>query len=136
RQVDIAEGAALTVERIDTIGFFNLYGNVKRAHLDDANVRRAIQFAIDRDQLAEGLTFGTAKATVQMFGSQSDLYSEDLANLYPYDVEKAKEALADSGYGPGDLKLGILILNRAADKQVGEAVQQMLNQVGFDTNLN
>lgn len=69
--------------------------------MGDVRVRQAINHALDRDSLVQALAGGYATATTQIFSVNSDAYSAKLDKRYPYDVEKAKDLLAEAGYPDG-----------------------------------
>lgn len=69
--------------------------------LADVRVRQAINYALDREALLEGLEDGYGEPTTQIFGTATDAYSADLEDAYPYDPERAKELLAEAGYPDG-----------------------------------
>jgi peptide/nickel transport system substrate-binding protein len=74
--------------------------------LGDVRVRRAMNMVFDKQAMAEQLYLGNAEPTVQVFRKGSDAYIEDLEDPYPFDVEKAKQLMAEAGYADGfDLQL-------------------------------
>lgn len=74
---------------------------VKNEALADVKVRQAINYAIDREGLLQGLEGGNGEPTTQIFNIDGDAYEADLENAYPYDPEKAKSLLAEAGYPDG-----------------------------------
>jgi len=69
--------------------------------LGDVRVRQAINHALDREGLIQALSGGVGTATTQIFNSQTAAFDPALDDRYPYDVEKAKELLAEAGYPDG-----------------------------------
>jgi peptide/nickel transport system substrate-binding protein len=69
--------------------------------LADVKVRQAINHAFDREALLEQIWGGYGTPTSQVFGPESGSFVEDLEDRYPYDPEKARELLAEAGYGDG-----------------------------------
>lgn len=69
--------------------------------LSDVRVRQAFNHALDREGLIQGLAAGYGAPTAQTFDITADAYLPELDDAYPYDVEKAKELLAEAGYPDG-----------------------------------
>ncbi|WP_062385542.1 ABC transporter substrate-binding protein [Demequina iriomotensis] len=69
--------------------------------LADVKVRQAINYAIDREGLLQGLESGYGEPTTQIFNVEGDAYEAELEDAYPYDPEKAKALLAEAGYPDG-----------------------------------
>lgn len=69
--------------------------------LADVRVRQAINMAIDREGIAAALNPGTNNPTNQVYNPQREAFSEELLDTYAYDVEAAKQLMADAGYEDG-----------------------------------
>lgn len=69
--------------------------------LSDKTVRQAIHYAVDRQALIDQALFGVGEATVLPFPETSLAYFEDLTDAYSYDLEKARELLAEAGHEDG-----------------------------------
>lgn len=69
--------------------------------LGDVRVRQAINYALDRQSLFDQLYDGKGAKTAQMFSVDSTAYLPELEERYPYDVDKAKELMAEAGYADG-----------------------------------
>ncbi|MBP1076376.1 peptide/nickel transport system substrate-binding protein [Microbacterium terrae] len=69
--------------------------------LGDERVRQAINMAIDREGMVSSLMPDTGAATNQLFGPTGNAYIEELDSYFDYDVEAAKELMADAGYADG-----------------------------------
>lgn len=75
--------------------------NVNEPPLDDANFRKALNLAIDRDSIAEVAYEGAVRPAKTILPPGFPGYNADL-DPYPYDPEQARQLLAESKYG-GDL---------------------------------
>jgi peptide/nickel transport system substrate-binding protein len=69
--------------------------------LGDERVRQAINMVFDREGIATGLFQGRQQPTEQLFGPDTAAYDADLSGIYEYDVEAAKDLMADAGYADG-----------------------------------
>ena len=102
--------------------------NIANPKLNDPRVRRAIQRAIDVDQILAGAysdlcPAATGVALPGMLGCRDRI-------LYPYDKAEAKRLLAEAG--AGDLSLELAILSGQTDLLVAQIIQAMLADVGID----
>jgi len=77
-----------------------LFFNNAKKPTEDARIRKAIVFALDKAGLTRRLTFGTAVVATQDIPSFMRAYDPTLRPT-PYDPGRAKALLADAGYGPG-----------------------------------
>ena len=64
RQIPEAKGAGLQVQINEKNGVWDIYINLSRAGLSDLRVRKALMHAIDREALADALSFGASQADV------------------------------------------------------------------------
>jgi peptide/nickel transport system substrate-binding protein len=69
--------------------------------LGDVRVRQAINHAMDRDTIVKTVKGGLGQPTEQVFGPKSAGYDESLEGTYDFDLDKAKQLMADAGYADG-----------------------------------
>lgn len=99
--------------------------------LGNADVRRAINYAIDRKAAAEVVTLGTGTPTAQLAGLDSFGYDANLQDSYPYDLEKAKHLMADAGYAEG-FTLPILVPNFIpTSNNLSQVLADQLSKIGI-----
>lgn len=77
-----------------------LYDNQTKAPLDDANFRRALNYSIDREALIDAVMFGHATFPTSCL-PKGVIYWDESIEGFPYDLDKAKEYLAQSKYADG-----------------------------------
>jgi peptide/nickel transport system substrate-binding protein len=98
--------------------------------LGDVRVRQAMAMAFDRKAIGESINLGYGYATSQLFTSDSIEYVEGGDDRYPYDVERAKELLAEAGYPDGfDLPITVAATWGA---QYYPVIQQSLADIGIN----
>ncbi len=129
--------------RVDTTA-----GNMAETYPDfepatlDLNVRQAISHAIDRDLLAE-----VHGAAVPRLGRICPHFPEGGADSFNnpetvtahYDPDLARSLLADAGYADGGPTVYFdtpTVSRGGNEKEVAEVVSAMLEEVGFDVELN
>src|SRR5581483_2178468 len=103
---------------------------------DNVNVRKAVEFAINKAQINQVVQSGLGEVATQPFAKNSPAYDPSLANLYPYDPAKAKAALAAAGLPlPIKVQMAIPGGNIASMADQGAIIQQNLDAVGFDVSI-
>jgi peptide/nickel transport system substrate-binding protein len=112
------------VAKIDYIGL-----NVTRAPFkDDKNLRQAINYAIDKDAIIQNVLFGA--------GQPANTYlplmpgHDDAAPGYPFDLEKAKQLVAESNSKEGFEFTILSGVGDAVGNQVCQLVAASLAQIG------
>lgn len=130
RQINEAKTAGFTVQINEKNSTWELQANFSRGNVGKLKVRQAIMHAIDRQALSDALGFGASQPTVQFFASSSPTYLKELESLYPFDQAKARKLLTEAGF-PNGVDVTWLLLNTNEYKQIGEAVQSMLGEVGI-----
>jgi peptide/nickel transport system substrate-binding protein len=93
----------------------------------------AIRYAINRQQFVDQLSFGYGQVTNQPFPPGYVAYDPQSANLYPYDVAKAKQALAAAGYQPGQVKLDLVT---SIEDPQAEIIQSQLGAIGIKVTIS
>ena len=131
-----AAGFVTTGNAFDWEWSWQLFTDV--APFDDIRVRQAMNFAIDRESIAEDLLHGTASPAYQMFAGAS-LYYDEADNIYSYDPDKAAALLAEAGYEDGiDITVGYITAGSGSmqAKAMNEALQAQLAKVGIRVTLD
>lgn len=107
--------------------------NTTRKPFDDERVRQALNMAIDKDALVQGVLYGAGEPAASAMPVMA--YADPELTHYPYDPEKAKELLAEAGYGDGfDAQL-LVDSGAATSRNAAIALQAMLQQVGVKLQL-
>jgi peptide/nickel transport system substrate-binding protein len=124
---EIALGQAMTVA----------LRSVGTGPLEKKEVRQALNYAIDKERLHKALLQGHGRLLDgQLAGPDTFGYNPNL-KPYPYDLNKAKELLAQAGYADGfEVKFDGSVGRYAMDQQVGEAIATELGQIGVRTRYN
>jgi peptide/nickel transport system substrate-binding protein len=117
--------------------FQNLLGlfNMEKDLTGNKLVRQALSYAFPYQQFIEGVMLGQATQAhgpipAGMWGHSEDLFQ------YTYDLDKARELLAEAGYPEGGFDL--VMTHDAADpdqKQLGELWQAELAKLGINLEL-
>ena len=105
----IKKNDSLTITESDSFGTDYIAFNTQKAPFDDVNVRKAIYYALDRNQILDNITNGTvSEASASLINEALCTFNENdwkeyLKNVpdYEYNMEKAKEYLAKSSVPDG-----------------------------------
>ena len=102
--------------------------------LGDVRVRRALNYAVNKEALIQITTQGLGTPMRSFLGASVPLFYGP-AQPYPYDLAKAKALLQEAGVASG-LELTILTLAGSLDESsAAVAVQQMWAQAGVKLNI-
>ncbi|HEX6443507.1 MAG TPA: ABC transporter substrate-binding protein [Streptosporangiales bacterium] len=111
--------------------------NVKHKPLDNLDVRKAFEYAVDKRafQVASGGSLGGSLASTLITPGIPGRQQYDLYPTAPDgDVAKAKQLLAKGGYPKGK-KLTFLVQNDPQSLSKAQAIQEGLKRVGIATTL-
>lgn len=128
---DVASGGAVPSTRSVFIKF-----NTEQAPLDNKLFRQALNYAVDKKLIADVLFDGLADvSTCQVMTQDYFGYNPDL-KPYPFDPEKAKQLLAESGVDLSQtIEFEIPTATYLQGEEVVQAVAQMFGDVGVKTEL-
>jgi peptide/nickel transport system substrate-binding protein len=107
--------------------------NERVAPLGNVLVRRAISYALDRRAIIDGAMFGYGTPIGSHFPPGNPAYV-DLTGMYPHDIAKAKELLAQAGY-PAGLSLTLKLPPPSYARRSGEIIAAQLAQVGIRVKI-
>ncbi|MFJ2619202.1 ABC transporter substrate-binding protein [Glutamicibacter sp. NPDC087344] len=105
--------------------------------LADPRVRQALNYAVDRAAIATAAygEYGRAESQPAVPGDSSQGYDDELSDYYTYDVEKAKELLADAGYADGFTLSVPYKGQQAPSTTMVQALSEQLKKVGVTLDL-
>lgn len=106
--------------------------------LDDVRVRKALNYAIDKEGVIAQVLGGHASMHGKLFAPQ--IFGDDpsLPQPYPYDPAKAKALLAEAGFTaakPLKLEFEAPRGRYMKDAEIAEAIAYQLQNVGIDVRL-
>lgn len=133
-QAETAESAGLgLVTGPDKFWGFLLQdrGGERVPELGILEVRQAMNYAVDREAIVEALAFGRGIATAQLWNPNDTHFSDEVADLYPYDPDEARRLLDSVGVDGFSFEVPILPLM----SNYAQAVQEYLRDVGIDMQL-
>jgi peptide/nickel transport system substrate-binding protein len=131
RYTEVKENFEGTQFRIEpTISTYYFWMNTKKPPFDDVKVRQAVNYAVDSAAL-ERVYSGQIKGTQQILPPGLPGYEK--LELYPHDMEKAKEMLKEAN--PSDMDITVWTDTESPNNEAGEYYEGVLKELGFNTKL-
>lgn len=122
------EGTQFRVEH--PLNIYMFWMNTEEAPFDDPKVRQAVNYAVDTDAL-ERIYAGSLAAAHQILPEGMPGY--EALDLYPHDMAKAKELIADAN--PSDRDITVWGDNENPNDEAAAYYQDVLNKLGFNAKL-
>lgn len=132
--VHIEEEEALSLVQIPNVVMIYIAINNEKPGLDDVHVRKAIAYATAKeDMIAVGLDgLGSVHNNYinrGQFGLNPDIH------IYEYDLDKAAEELALSGYAPGELTFHVMV-DKEFKKNAALILKEDLATIGIGLEID
>jgi len=130
---ELKEDDNVVVDEVPAGAYWYVGVNTANEPLSDARVRQAVAWALNRDEIAEVATFGTAVATQDPIPSSSS-WASDYAP-YEQDLDKAAELLAEAGYEDG-FELEIMPTTQYEESiRIAQMMQAQLSPLNITANI-
>jgi len=125
---DKYEGTQFRVEH--PINLYYFWMNTKRPPFDDLKIREAVNYAVDPAAL-ERIYSGSLVAAHQIL--PEDMPGHESFDLYPHNMAKAKELLAQAD--PADRDITVWTDSESPNDEAGAYYQDVLSKLGFNAKL-
>lgn len=103
---------------------------------DNATFRSALSYAVPYDVLVDSVAFGYGESFFGPFPPQLPAYNPELGGPRAFDMEKARELMAESGV-EGPVELTVTIREGRDDhEQIATILQQVWGQLGVDVTIS
>lgn len=107
--------------------------SMKSEKLQNQNLRDALAYAIDKQAIVSAIYGDTAEVAAGVLPKNAFGYKE--FEPVPYDVEKAKQLMAEAGY-PNGLELKFVCEPIEEYVRTAEALQNMWKEIGVTLNIH
>ncbi len=108
--------------------------NNSREPFSSSTVRKAINYALDREEIIEGATFGFGTPIGSLMSPANPNYL-DLSWLYSYNPQKARKLLEKAGYPEGFEASLTLPASYELSLRSGKIIADQLKEVGIDIDI-
>lgn len=108
--------------------------NTQKAPFDNAKVRQAFNYAVNKEAIIESVLFGTANIMDSPLPSSLNGYCK--VGEYPYDPEKAKQLLEEAGATDLSITFGAPTGRYLQDQQAAQAIATNLRDVGVTVQVS
>jgi peptide/nickel transport system substrate-binding protein len=93
--------------------------------LGDKRVRQAINLAIDRKGILDGIYSGVGIATTQLVSPHGAIYDEALNDAYEYDPERGKQLVEEAGYAGETFEIPSTFLSTSIEPVLTQAFEDL-----------
>jgi peptide/nickel transport system substrate-binding protein len=109
--------------------------NTTKAPGNNKNLRLALAYAINKDDIIAGATEGYASKATSNWGWSTYGYFDEFTNPIEYNPEKAKEYMALAGYPNGGAKIefGVVSAERMTAMQI---IQEQCKEIGLEIGIS
>lgn len=123
------------IQEVPQIGISYIALNESKTPLDDVRVRKALQLSLDRSTLLDVVYSGRGSLENGIFSRGLYGFNPDLPEI-PYDVDQAKELLAEAGYADGfDLTFSVKSSSTQAEMVLVEHAVEMWQEIGINATV-
>ena len=133
-QIDALGGNIELLKVADPSRLVNMQICKKDGPLANADVRVALNKAIDREAISDALYEGTAEPGTTLWPEGNRFYDPELADVLAYDPDAAKQMLADAGYADG-FSFDMYVLPALGLPDVAAVYQQQLAEIGVTMKI-
>lgn len=136
----------VSVQQFNTARIYFYTYNLKKDYLADVNIRRALIYAVNKDEVVNNVLMGVGGVPHGIFMDDVPWNNSDV-DCYNYDVEKAKQLLDTAGFTDSDgdgmreykgekVKLNIVTgTRRPGNTLIAQATQGYFKAIGIDAGV-
>lgn len=108
--------------------------NTKDSPLADVRVRRALNYAVNKQVIIDVMYDGTIEPAAQIAHPQAFGFNPELSP-YPFDPDRAQALLAEAGYADGFKMVTLMVGGASNDDQAHQQVATDLARIGVEMEL-
>ncbi|MEA3077806.1 MAG: peptide/nickel transport system substrate-binding protein [Actinomycetota bacterium] len=104
-----------------------------KAPFNNLEARKAIAYALNRDDYIKSAYQGFGKANAQFLSAANDWF-QSVPTPYGYDLDKAKASLAAAGVAPGT-KITFITNSTPLEAAIAQTFQDQMKAIGLDVEI-
>lgn len=121
--------------KIDIQSIKCIWLNIDKEPFGDPRIRQALEMAIDKQGIIEAVFSGNGTETDGLFASANTQLYTDPTSDHSYNVEQAKQLLADAGY-PDGFSFTVTIYQSQEESDLVQAIQSYWAEIGVNITIN
>lgn len=115
---------------------YYVFMNHLKPPFDDVKVRKAMNYAIDRQALLDAILFGKGEEATSFVPKGAMCWNPNLEG-FPYDLEKAKQLIAESNYPEGYEGLKVNVRSgQTIRRDIATVLKEMWAKIGIEVEVN
>ena len=132
----LEEDENITVHTQAGTRLFYLGFNCEKEPFNNETLRQAVSCAIDKDMIVDVVLGGRGKIQYSVLnrGVWSFLDNDEI-EAFTYDLDRAKELMAEAGYPDGGLTVDLYSANSAPYSTIAPIIQANLQAIGITVNI-
>jgi ABC-type transport system substrate-binding protein len=131
----LAKDGKFSVVDTGPLSWYATFLNTARPALDDVRVRRALNYAIDRDAINDTVLDGQCPGTSQPLQAGEPGTAPGADGAYRYDPAEARRLLAEAGHPDGFTLQMVVIAGLSPQIELAPIVQAQLGEVGVQVEI-
>lgn len=131
----IERAKGLTLIAAPTLYVIQLYINWSRGPLANPKIRQAMNYAIDREAFVAAGMGGLGEVAGMQMPASHWAYDKDVAAMYSYDPDRARQLIAESGLGE-KIEITVGGYNDQDNLRRSEIVMEQLRKVGINCKFS
>jgi peptide/nickel transport system substrate-binding protein len=121
------------LETTPSVDYWYMSMNLDRPPFDDVDVRRAIAFAVDREEVTEAARFDAARPNQTAIPEDSFFYNDYAP--FERDVDQARELLSEAGVET-PLTMGLMVTDEFPETiTAAQVVASQLGEIGIEVEI-
>lgn len=129
----VESGAETHIDQTPSFSLSYVGFNTEAEYLDDPLVRQAISYAIDREEITEGIYNGIGEPAQGPLAPGVFGYDEDVDGI-EYDLDRAQELMEEAGHEDG-FEINILTNDEPQRVSTATFIQEALEEINIDVNV-
>lgn len=124
------------IKTVDSLRTIFCFLNTHQPPFDDLRMRQAVNFAVDKQLIVDGVLDGYGRVVSQLAGPEVLGHAPDLEGSFAYDPERAKSLIAEAGFADGvEVNLFYPPGRYLKGDEVVQNLVDQLGEVGIQVNV-